>query len=75
MQDIWSTSPLMAILIFGLPFLVFTFLIVMLCCLESPEEDQQGYEENGEQREVNGDEKDEHTEHVPTPKSTRLKDD
>jgi hypothetical protein len=65
----------MAILIFGLPFLVFTFLIVMLCCLESPEEDQLEYDENGEQRVVNGDEKDEHGEHAPVPKSTRLKKD
>jgi hypothetical protein len=64
----------MAILIIGLPFLVFTFLIVMLCCLEAPPEDELEHEGNGEQREVNEDEKGD-SDDVPDTKSTRLKED
>ena len=74
LQEIWSTSPFMAIVVFGLPFLVFGFLIVMLCCLEPPAEDQQEHEDYGEQREINGDEK--HiSEDAPVTKPTRLKED
>lgn len=52
----------MAIVIFGLPFLVFGFLILMICCLEGPSDDErqdtgERQEGNGEQCEVNGDEK------------------
>ncbi|XP_028392560.1 protein disulfide-isomerase TMX3-like [Dendronephthya gigantea] len=61
-KEIWASSPLMAVVIFGLPFLVFGFLVVMICCLEGPSDDEhqdtgEHQEGNEEQREVDGDER------------------
>ena len=39
-QDIWTTQPIAALLMFGFPLLVFSFLIYMLCIVDSgPEEE------------------------------------
>ena len=64
----------MAIVMFGLPFLVFGFLIAMLCCLEPSPEDNLEHEGYEEQRQVNEDEKG-NIENVPANQSTRLKKD
>lgn len=40
MQDIWTTQPIAALLMFGFPLLVFSFLIYMLCIADTgPEEE------------------------------------
>ena len=39
-QDIWTTQPIAALLMFGFPLLVFTFIIYMLCIADpGPEEE------------------------------------
>lgn len=53
----WDVSPLIALTIFGLPVVVFTFLVVMLCCLEPASENEE-FEEDMEQTGVQRDEKD-----------------
>ena len=39
-QDMWTTQPIAALLMFGFPLLVFTFIIYMLCIADpGPEEE------------------------------------
>ena len=64
----------MALVLFGLPVLVFSFLIVMLCCLETAPEDELEHEDSNEQREVHVDEKGNGGD-APVSKSGRLKED
>lgn len=62
LQDIWTTQPIAALLMFGFPLLVFSFIIYMLCIADpGPEEedmdetelgDDEISEEEQEQKEV-----------------------
>ena len=48
-QDIWTTQPIAALLMFGFPLLVFTFIIYMLCIADpGPEEEDLDDMENEE---------------------------
>ena len=37
----WTASPVMACVIFGIPVLVITFIVSMLCCLEPASDDDE----------------------------------
>ena len=70
-QDIWAANPWVALAMFGLPVLVFTFLAVMLCFLDVEPENEQ-HEEEIEQSGEQGDER-EIEEPVQETKPGRLK--
>lgn len=59
MKDMWNTSPVIAVVIFGLPFLVVVFLISMLCCFDVGDDDKYhpDFVDNSEQRGMKCDEK------------------
>lgn len=52
-QDIWTTQPIAALLMFGFPLLVFTFIIYMLC-IADPGPEEEDLEDMGDEEDDEG---------------------
>ena len=49
LQEVWTAQPVVAALMFGLPALLFCFLIYTLCIADTGEEYEEEFDENEEE--------------------------
>ena len=74
LQDIWTTQPIAALLMFGFPLLVFSFIIYMLCIADpGPEEEDMDETELGDDEASEGEQEEakevEEADHGAKPKN------
>jgi hypothetical protein len=58
LQEIWTTQPIIATVMFGLPLLLFSFIIYMLCTAEGGDDQEYNDEDEFDDEDGDGEQRD-----------------